>query len=794
MSTLRISDAPLLPDVDGTEKIPTGGRGDYTISVDQIKDHIFQDVGKELVGLGNVDNTSDLDKPVSTAQQAALDLKADKTYVDTNLNLKADKTNVYTRSETSLALSKKADLVNGVVPENQIPSSFNDVLEFTTPNLPIVGESGKIYVTTDTNKTWRWATNKYVEISGWNPDSVSKRVTIPTYNNATDGVNPVTGVANGAYFNVRSTEDDGFLVEYQNIGGVPTPSGKSYPSSSALNNIPHNNLKDRDMAEAHPASAIEDASGKNQQEINEAQKLINADFQEFYDAYQLKAFAFVTPEMFGDTAVDASDAINAAFATGKRVEFDPDKTYPVSKEIITKGQELGFVKFNSSRKHQDKVAYGFVENKVPIKKEDIKFTYVQISYDLIEFLKIKSLGFNTIVHYFQNADTTKFPIILDNAKAAGLDVVVVTEQIGTGNIVTPAVATAFIQTIDSHPAVVGYYLFDEPVGRNISFATQNAMIDAVKAVTTKPLWVGENYFKTSHVLLPSAQLPTRYDIYSIHQYALRQDSGIALATRINNDLNTARKYFSVFKSIYGELLGKTVIPTVGLFSPPSDADQYTKDKAQVVGLADRYSFASEGHRGCFIWDALLENIAVTPEYQAQAIKLNSAYRTKNRNPNNYAVVFGSVDGGYNFGINQVSQMGSVVRNTDAEIGRLHAVANAGNAGMYGVFSPSAGNYSGILYRNANTSFLSHFKVARYLTVSLAITDLDGLTAGLLTTLYITRDKGITKAPLYSSGLTNIQGTFEQGGGAGELIIEVQTTAASPNYRRLVSGVIMSTDW
>lgn len=28
MSTLRISDAPLLPDVDGTEKIPTGGAYD----------------------------------------------------------------------------------------------------------------------------------------------------------------------------------------------------------------------------------------------------------------------------------------------------------------------------------------------------------------------------------------------------------------------------------------------------------------------------------------------------------------------------------------------------------------------------------------------------------------------------------------------------------------------------------------------------------------------------------------------------------------------------------------------
>lgn len=38
------------------------------------------------VGLGNVDNTSDANKPVSTAQAAAFDLKADKTYVDAQVS------------------------------------------------------------------------------------------------------------------------------------------------------------------------------------------------------------------------------------------------------------------------------------------------------------------------------------------------------------------------------------------------------------------------------------------------------------------------------------------------------------------------------------------------------------------------------------------------------------------------------------------------------------------------------------------------------------------------------------
>ena len=51
-------------------------------------------ITKAMVGLGNVDNTSDLNKPISTATQAALDLKANITDVTAALNLKANITDV----------------------------------------------------------------------------------------------------------------------------------------------------------------------------------------------------------------------------------------------------------------------------------------------------------------------------------------------------------------------------------------------------------------------------------------------------------------------------------------------------------------------------------------------------------------------------------------------------------------------------------------------------------------------------------------------------------------------------
>lgn len=50
-------------------------------------------INPSKVGLGNVNNTSDANKPVSTATQTALDLKANATAVQTALNLKEDVSN-----------------------------------------------------------------------------------------------------------------------------------------------------------------------------------------------------------------------------------------------------------------------------------------------------------------------------------------------------------------------------------------------------------------------------------------------------------------------------------------------------------------------------------------------------------------------------------------------------------------------------------------------------------------------------------------------------------------------------
>ena len=54
----------------------------------------------------------------------------------------------------------------GKVPSSQLPSYVDDVLEYATlANFPATGETGKIYVATGTNLTYRWSGSAYVEIS-----------------------------------------------------------------------------------------------------------------------------------------------------------------------------------------------------------------------------------------------------------------------------------------------------------------------------------------------------------------------------------------------------------------------------------------------------------------------------------------------------------------------------------------------------------------------------------------------------------------------------------------------------
>lgn len=111
--------------------------------------------------------------------RAALEDKVDK------ITGKGLSTNDYTNADKAVvdgvttALAGKVDTssvgsangvaeldANGKVPSSQLPSYVDDVLEYVSQSaFPSEGESGKIYVATNTNKQYRWSGTQYVEIS-----------------------------------------------------------------------------------------------------------------------------------------------------------------------------------------------------------------------------------------------------------------------------------------------------------------------------------------------------------------------------------------------------------------------------------------------------------------------------------------------------------------------------------------------------------------------------------------------------------------------------------------------------
>ncbi len=209
-----------------------------------------------MVGLGNVTNTSDANKPVSTAQQAALDLKANlasPTFTgmvsgitasmvglgNVNNTSDADKPisiAVQTALDGKQPVGSYATLVGGIVPAAQLPSYVDDVLEYATAsNFPIAGEGDKIYVDTSTSKIYRWGGTIYVEISP-SPGSTDSVVegSIHLYHTAARAAAaaPVQSVS-GRIGNIVLSKTDVGLGNVDNTADVNKP--VSIAQQAALN-------------------------------------------------------------------------------------------------------------------------------------------------------------------------------------------------------------------------------------------------------------------------------------------------------------------------------------------------------------------------------------------------------------------------------------------------------------------------------------------------------------------------------------------------------------------------------
>ena len=118
----------------------------------------------KLDGIATGANKTVVDSALSSTSTNPVQNKVINTAIS-NLNTLVGNTAVATQISTAIA--SKADLdTNGKVPSSQLPSYVDDVIEYNgKSNFPSTGESGKIYVDTATNLTYRWSGSAYVEIS-----------------------------------------------------------------------------------------------------------------------------------------------------------------------------------------------------------------------------------------------------------------------------------------------------------------------------------------------------------------------------------------------------------------------------------------------------------------------------------------------------------------------------------------------------------------------------------------------------------------------------------------------------
>lgn len=115
------------------------------------------------VGLGNVPNI-DATNPNNTVVDATHRYATDVEKASWNAKQNALG---YTAENAANkgASNGYAPLVSGTVPSVYLPSYVDDVIEGTLGTFPAVGETGKIYVDTVTDKEYRWTGSAYREIS-----------------------------------------------------------------------------------------------------------------------------------------------------------------------------------------------------------------------------------------------------------------------------------------------------------------------------------------------------------------------------------------------------------------------------------------------------------------------------------------------------------------------------------------------------------------------------------------------------------------------------------------------------
>jgi len=139
------------------------------------------------------------------------------TYTKVTTDAKGRVTSGTTLVATDIPALDAAKITTGTIDAARLPSYVDDVLEGANlAAFPATGETGKIYVALDTNKTYRWSGSAYVYITSGAVDSVAGKTGVVTLVKADVGLGSVDNTADSA----KSVASAATLTTARTINGV----------------------------------------------------------------------------------------------------------------------------------------------------------------------------------------------------------------------------------------------------------------------------------------------------------------------------------------------------------------------------------------------------------------------------------------------------------------------------------------------------------------------------------------------------------------------------------------------
>ena len=133
-------------------------------------------------------------------------------------------------SDTSKVNTSLLGVANGVatldsggkVPTSQLPAYVDDVLEYANlASFPATGETGKIYVAIDTNKTYRWSGSTYIYITSGAVDSVAGKTGVVSLVKGDVGLSNVDNTSDATKSIGGNAATATKLATARSINGVP---------------------------------------------------------------------------------------------------------------------------------------------------------------------------------------------------------------------------------------------------------------------------------------------------------------------------------------------------------------------------------------------------------------------------------------------------------------------------------------------------------------------------------------------------------------------------------------------